>query len=442
MSADRASTVVSTSSMAPRHGRLRRHSGVAHVFRWIALGLSVVLVAAVGVVGVSLLRLSTGLNTVDLGGEVPAAQGGFAPYEGGFTILLVGSDQRTGQGGEYGEGAYGEGKLNDVTMLLHVSDDHQQARVVSLPRDLVVDFPACEDPETGETTPAEDDVQFNQALARGGLSCVADVVTDLTGIEVPYAAMITFQGVISMSTAVGGVPVCFAGPIDDSYTGLQIPEAGTYDLEGEQALAFLRSRHGVGDGSDLARISSQQVFLSSLVRTLQSDAVLTDFTRLYAISQVALENMTLSSGLADVGTMVSMARVLADIPLDTMQFVLYPNVLEGNRVYPDEDAAYELMRRIRLDLPIELGQDSLGVGSTDETPAPTGEPGELETEAPGAETPGTETPGAETPLPGETGEPLPAGSGEPQPTPSGTTGLEDVVGQDASQESCVVPYGG
>jgi LCP family protein required for cell wall assembly len=421
MAAQRTQSVVDTSSMAPRHGRLRRHSGVAHVLRWVALGLSVVLVAAIGVVGVSLLRFSTGLQTVDLGGDVPPAQAGFAPYEGGFTILLVGSDQRSGQGAEFGENSYGEGMLNDVTMLLHVSDDHEQARVVSFPRDLMVDFPACEDPETGVTQPAVNGIQFNQALSRGGLSCVAEVVSDMTGMPVPYAAMITFQGVISMSSAVGGVPVCFAGPIDDRWTGLQIPEAGTYDLEGAQALAFLRSRHGVGDGSDLARISSQQVFLSSLVRTLQSDAVLTDLTKLYGISQVALENMTLSSGLGDIGTMVSMARVLADIPLETMQFVVYPNALQGNRVYPIEDQAEELMRRIRLDLPITLGEDSLGVGSTQETPTPTPEPGEgLPTETPEP----TETPGA-----------------TPTPTPTPTDGLEGVVGQDASQESCVVPFG-
>jgi LCP family protein required for cell wall assembly len=426
---DRATTVVDTSSMAPRHGRLRRHSGVAHVFRWIALGMAVVLTSLAGVVGVSVLRITTGLNTVDLGADVPPAQAGFAPYAGGFTILLVGSDQRTGQGEAFGESSYGSGSLNDVTMLLHVSEDHQQARVVSFPRDLLIDFPACEDPETGRTTPAARNVQFNTALSRGGLACVATAVEGLTGIDVPYAAMITFNGVINMSTAVGGVPVCFAGPIDDPWTGLEIPEAGVHELEGEQALAFLRSRHGVGDGSDLARISSQQVFLSSLVRTLQSDAVLTDVTRLYAISQVAIENMTLSSGLGDVGTMVSMARVLADIPLETMQFVLYPNVYQGARVVPDERRADELMRRIRLDLPIELSDDSLGVGSTEETPAPTTGPT------------ASATP---TPTPTATATPAPTGTADPDatPTPTPTPELEGVVGQDASQESCVVPFGG
>ncbi len=422
MATERPGSVVDTSSMSPRHGRLRRHSGVAHVFRWIALGMAVLLVAIVGVVGFSILRFTTSIETVELAADVPPAQAGFAPYEGGFTILLVGSDQREGQGEQFGESAYDGGSLNDVTMLLRVSEDHQQARVVSFPRDLMVDFPTCEDPETGDTVPAARNVQFNQALARGGLPCVAEVVSDLTGIEVPYAAMITFQGVISMSTAVGGVPVCFAGPIDDPYTGLVVEEAGTHELQGEQALAFLRSRHGVGDGSDLARISSQQVFLSSLVRTLQSDAVLTDVTKLYSIAQVAIENMTLSSGLGEIGTMVSMARVLADIPLETMQFVLYPNVPSGPRVIPDSERADELMRRIRLDLPIDLGDDSLGVGSTEETPAPTG------SAAP------TETPAVtETPLPSQT----PGATETPVPTDE----LNGVVGQDASQQSCVVPYG-
>jgi LCP family protein required for cell wall assembly len=428
MAAERATTVVDTSSMVPRHGRLRRHSGVAHVLRWIALSMAVVIAAVAGVVGISLLRITTGIATVDLAADVPPAQAGFAPYEGGFSILLVGSDQREGQGEEFGESAYDGGKLNDVTMLLHVSEDHSQARVVSFPRDLLVDFPACEDPTTGDTVPAARGVQFNQALARGGLACVATVVEDLTGMEVPYAAMITFQGVINMSTAVGGVPVCFAGPIDDPWTGLQIEDAGIHELEGEQALQFLRSRHGVGDGSDLARISSQQVFLSSLVRTLQSDAVLTDVTRLYAISQVAIENMTLSSGLGDIGTMVSMARVLADIPLETMQFVLYPNVPEGPRVVPDEERADELMRRIRLDLPIEFSEDSLGVGSTDATPEPTTGPTASATPTP-------------EPSPTPTTGPSATASTGATPTPTPTDELEGVVGQDASQESCVVPYG-
>ncbi|MBK0297254.1 LCP family protein, partial [Bacillus sp. S34] len=75
-----------------------------------------------------------------------------------------------------------------------------------------------------------------------------------------------------------------------------------------QALAFLRSRHGVGDGSDLGRISSQQVFLSSLLRTVKSNDTLTSPTTLYKLARAAASNMQLSQSLNDVGTMVQMGR--------------------------------------------------------------------------------------------------------------------------------------
>ena len=87
---------------------------------------------------------------------------------------------------------------------------------------------------------------------------------------------------------------------------------------------FLRSRHGVGDGSDLTRISSQQVFLSSLVRTLKSNDTLGDSVKLYGIANAATQNMLLSSNLKSLDTMVSIAKALKDIPLDSVTFVQYP----------------------------------------------------------------------------------------------------------------------
>ncbi|TXN27687.1 LytR family transcriptional regulator, partial [Lacisediminihabitans profunda] len=66
----------------------------------------------------------------------------------------------------------------------------------------------------------------------------------------------------------------------------------------------------VGDGSDLGRISSQQVFLSSLVRTVKSDSTLTDFTKLFGLATAASKNMTLSKNLSNLNTMVSIALVL------------------------------------------------------------------------------------------------------------------------------------
>ena len=85
--------------------------------------------------------------------------------------------------------------------------------------------------------------------------------------------MITFDGVIEMSNALGGVDVCVTQRIRDTDTGLDL-SAGTHSLQGKDALEFLRTRHGVGDGSDLARISSQQVFLSSMMRKIISGGTL------------------------------------------------------------------------------------------------------------------------------------------------------------------------
>lgn len=367
--------------------------------------IAAVVVAVIAITaGVAIARLSANVTTVDLGSD-DDAPANVSDYSGSFDLLLVGSDGRDGQGAQYGEGSDVEGARNDVTLMLHVNESHDRASVISFPRDLLIDFPDCTDPSTGRVVPGASGVQFNEALDRGGLGCVASAVEALTGTNTHYAAEISFQGVIELSHTVGGVPVCFEGAIDDPLSGLVVPEAGTYDLEGEQALAFLRSRHGVGDGSDLARISSQQVFMSGLVRKLQEDATFTDLVKLYSIADVATKNSTLSTDLADPLTMVSMAKTLADLPLEETTFVTYPYLPSGNRVVPDEAAAEQLLGLIETDQPIVLDADHLGRGrSLEESPEdqPTGAPDE------GAETEAT----------------VP----------------ENVDGQSADERTCVIPF--
>lgn len=297
--------------------------------RWgrrILAVLLAVLVITLGTIAFGAARLTSQLTTVELpgsGGTDPAPIRGYA---GAFDVLLVGSDGRAGQGAQYGEGGTITGARNDVTLLLHVNATHDVATLVSFPRDLLIDFPACTAPN-GATVPAATGVAFGSGLGRGGLGCVATAVQSLTGTPIRYAAEISFQGVIDLSTVLGGVPVCFTGPIDDPRSGLVIPSAGTFELSGEQALALLRSRHGVGDGSDLARISSQQVFLSALARTLRDRATLTDPVRLYAIADAVSRTMTLSTDLADPGTLTSLATTFAGIPLETTALVTYPYLM-------------------------------------------------------------------------------------------------------------------
>jgi LCP family protein required for cell wall assembly len=296
-----------------------------------------------------------------------------AAMPGGFNILIAGSDTREGQGGLGGQGE--DGVLNDVNILLHVSEDHSNAVAVSIPRDLVVPTPECPDQETGEIMPAQWAAPINSVLHHGGLYCVVSTISEVTGLDIQFAGMITFRGVVEMSNAVGGVPVCINAPIHDPQAGLEITEAGTHTLAGEQALAFLRSRHGVGDGSDLGRISSQQVYMSSLVRTLKSADTLGDLSKVYQLARAATSNMTLSENFAQLDTLAAIALALKDVPLKNVVFVQYP-VADGTsgpylgKLQPIQDKADALFGQIASDLPFTLGEDRLRTGAVADPNAP------------------------------------------------------------------------
>lgn len=408
---------------APSRRRRRR------LRRFLTLAAVAVLVIGGGTVAVAALRLSQNVTTVELHPARTDEPPVVADFDGAFDVLLVGSDGRAGQGAQYGEGGDVEGSRNDVTLLLHVNDAHDAATVISFPRDLLVDMPSCSDPDTGKTWAAGHRVQFNESLSRGGLGCVASTVTALTGIDLAYAAEISFTGVIDASNAVGGVPICFAGPVHDRHSGLEIPEAGTYDLSGEQALALLRSRYGIGDGSDLARISTQQVFLSSLVRTLRDQSTLTDPVKLYGIADAATRNMTLSTPLADLGTLASMAKVFSDLPLENIAFVSYPHLPAGDRVVPDEQSAAALMERVISGETVSISSDHTGRGSELSPPAtPPSDDSE------GAETTPPETTPPDTTQPDTT---------QPDTTrPDANTLPSNVDGQSAAQDTCVRPNAG
>ncbi len=286
--------------------------------------------------------------------------------KGGANILLIGSDTRVGQ---FDSDEDVEGARNDVTMLIHLSADHQQLTAVSFPRDLMVPIPSCTNPQTRTTYPAASSAQFNTALGNGGVSCVVDTVENLTGLSIPYAGLITFDGVIEMSNALGGVDVCVAQPINDTFTGLHLT-AGSHTLEGSDALAFLRTRHGVGDGSDLARISSQQVFLSALLRKVTADGTLSNPITLYKLAGAALSNMTLSDGLAQTKTLVSLAGALRGMSTSNMLFVQYPvtdDPADSARVVVDQDAAHTLNVALQKDQRTSLGDSSTGRASKEAT---------------------------------------------------------------------------
>lgn len=362
-----------------RHGRLRKASPWGTIAKFVAAALAVILVSGASVGAIAFNSIYSKRTVVALVGETEGPPPQIGAIEGGFNILIVGSDTRGGQYGIGGDVADDSSVLNDVNILLHVSQDQTNAVAISFPRDMVVGIPECPWDDGSGDTKGYSTEPINVALYYGGLPCVVLTVEELTGLPIQFAGMITFDGVVDMSDAIGGVDVCITAPMYDPYTGIDLPTAGTWKLSGFNALAFLRSRHGVGDGSDLTRISSQQVYLSSLVRTLKSQDTLGDVKKLYNLANAAVSSMTLSSSLADVSTMVSIALALKNIPLERVTFVQYPGNTGGDGIYagkvrPDTATGDEMMALIAADQPFVLAETTDGRGSTIDPNAPVATP--------------------------------------------------------------------
>jgi LCP family protein required for cell wall assembly len=339
----------------------------------IASVLGVVLASTGSVAAIAVWQLSNALGPgviIEGEGEAPPAVG---PIEGPVNILLVGSDS----GG--GNAAYGERgeNLNDVTILLHISPVSHTATAVSFPRDLFVPIVGCKDGNPGTR-------KINEALYNGGLACAVSTVEGLTGLDIGYAAQIEFDGVIGMSMALGGVEVCVATPIHDLQINFDL-EAGKHTLKGWDALMFLRSRHGVGDGSDTTRISNQQLFLSAMMRKVKSAETLSNPITVYGLANAATQNMTLSTSLNHLDTMASMALAVKDIPLQNITFLTYPNgdgAFGGTQgVVPRPADAQILMDAIKADAQLVVTGEPGGgvvagedVAEPEPSSTPTGEP--------------------------------------------------------------------
>ena len=345
-----------------RHGRLRGSNPFATVLKFLAGIVAVALVSAGSVSAIALLNVASEIKPgVSLVGESDGPAPQLGAFDGGINLLLVGSDSGEGDA-QYGK--RGE-NLNDVTILLHVSADHSNATVISFPRDMFVRIPACPRLDGKGNYSSMSSQKINTTLTYGGLACTVLTVSELTGLDIPFAAKIEFNGVIQMADAIGGVPVCVATAIHDKYTGLNL-EAGEHTLQGMKALQFLRTRHGVGDGSDLGRISNQQVFMSSMVRTMKSADTLANPVKVFALAKAAAKSMELSNSLSNINTVASIAFALKDVDPANVVFLQYPTAsgMSGSQsgVLPITSVARTLFSAIKADRPVEL-TGSTGIGS-------------------------------------------------------------------------------
>ena len=323
------------------------------VVRWALLGALVALVVLVAVVA---LKLRSNISVVDVSDAL--AQPTQSPAlgddsdrgpTGPLNILVMGSDTREGQGGGYGSATQIDGARSDTTILVHISADRANVTAVSFPRDLMVTIPECA--AADGTTTVEYVDRFNAAFFIGGPECTIRTTTQLTGLPIHHFVVVDFAGFTRTVDALGGVDVCLTRPVDDPKAGLDLP-AGVTRVDGDQALAFVRARTSLGDGSDLARIERQQAFLGALVRETTSGSLLTDPVRLVRTLDAATQSLTMDPGLASLPQTTSLARSLAGISPADVSFVTYPNVYNDDflTVRPEESAALLLHAVLAADV--------------------------------------------------------------------------------------------
>ncbi|MGW0840278.1 LCP family protein [Streptomyces sp. NPDC002787] len=349
-------------------GEEDEYGGVGRRRRWLKFaGCTLAGVLVLGAVGAgwAFWRLNDNIESVDINSALgdnrpakprsssdaePSSLGSAAPLpSGALNILVLGSDSRSGEeNAELGGGGEDSGARSDTAMVVHLDEGRTGATVVSIPRDTLVTRPSCP-LESGGSTSVAHNVMFNSAYAVGGPVCAVKTVESVTDVRMDHYIEIDFSGFAKLVDTLGGVTVTTDEDIDDEDSHLTL-EAGTHHLDGEQALALARTRHGIGDGSDLGRIALQQQLVKSLLDQVSSTNLLSSPTRLYQAADAITDSLTTDTGLDSLGELRSLGQSLKGLSSASTKTVMMPVITapyDRNRVVADEPEASELWESLK-----------------------------------------------------------------------------------------------
>ncbi|MFI2634868.1 LCP family protein [Streptomyces collinus] len=326
-SSPRRRTTAPADAAAGRRGRrpVPKKAKGKKVLMWTGGSLAFVLIAASGAAYLYYEHLNNNITSVSDDG---AGTGGFSK-DRAINILLIGTDKRTGKGNE-GYGDKNSAGHADTTLVLHVSKDRTNATVLSIPRDLITDIPDC--PTTQEdgsekVIPGQQRTRFNNSLGQEDRtpSCTMRAITELTGLKMDHFMVADFNAVKTLTSAVGGVDVCLAKDIKDPDSKLDLPK-GEHTIEGEEALAFVRTRHSVGFGGDLSRIELQQQFLGSMLRKLKSNDTLTSPSKMVKLAEAGTKALTVDSQISTIKKLADLGAELGKFDTKNLTFATVPVV--------------------------------------------------------------------------------------------------------------------
>jgi LCP family protein required for cell wall assembly len=302
------------------HGRRKK------ILAWT--GGIVAVIVVIATLGTYLVyrHLNANLHQVDISGVLGSQPVDLHPQA--ENILVLGSDTRAGQSRRYGNSAVLNTDHSDTLMIVHIAADRKWADIMSIPRDSWVSIPACE-MGNGQMSSATT-FKINEAFTLGnlygnktdlGVACTVRTVERDTGIRIDHFVAVNFSGFRGMVSAVGGVPECNTTPINDPLSGLHLT-AGHHVLDGRQALAYVRARYTLGNGSDLERIGRQQAFMSSLVDRVKSK--LLNPVAIYHFLDAATRSLTIDSALGGIKGLYDLAASLKNLPPNQVTFFTLP----------------------------------------------------------------------------------------------------------------------
>ena len=328
-------------------------------------------------VGVSLVAYAAVRNVYDgINHEDVTAQmlGNRPPKLNGSTnILLIGSDSRAGTAGKFGRDVLGA--RSDTTMVLHIAPDHSHAYVISFPRDSMVPVYGCladQEGHPGQTAAPGSVEPLNATFSAGGAPCLWKTLEQTTHIHIDHFVEVGFDSFEQIVNDVHGISVCLPFAVHNSQAHLNL-SAGRHIVYGAQALAFVRLRENIGDGSDLQRIQRQQIFLASAMQKIKQTNLLGD----YNVIKDAAHAVTTDLGLTQ---MLGIANSMKGLNTANVRFISVPVVpypLDTNRVVWEMPQADTLFSAIAHDNHILKAAKA---GKAKAKPAPTVSPSQVQLE--------------------------------------------------------------
>jgi LCP family protein required for cell wall assembly len=276
---------------------------------------------------------------------------------GDENFLIIGVDSRIGANSEMGAGdtSVAQGARSDTIMLVNIPASRKRVVAVSFPRDLAIAPINCQawDPETGKYGPVYDQEfgewsdnerqtgsKLNSAYALGGPKCLVKVIQKISGLAINRFMAVDFTGFARMVDAMGGVEVCSTTTLEDAELGPVLTAAGRQMVDGHTALNYVRARSIASEGNgDYGRIKRQQMFLSSLLRSMISSATLVDLDRLDEVVNTFIDDSYVDN--VQTRDLVRLGQSLQGINAGRITFATLPTTgyadPEGNEVPRTED---------------------------------------------------------------------------------------------------------